>query len=110
MIKEEMKVYKALYFDLHIQALKQHYSATNPKNAYKKIQQFLNQHDFSHEQYSGYHSKFKTTDLNVFKIVRVMRDTLPWLRHCVSRFDVANLGVDHDLREVFEEEFNKPKE
>ena len=110
MIKDEQKVYKALYFALQIKDLKQHYSATNPKNAYKKIQQFLSQHDFSHEQYSGYHSKFKTTDLNVFKLVRVMRETLPWLRYCISRFDVANLGVDHDLREVFNEEFNKPKE
>ena len=92
--------YKALYFDLQIKELKQYYSVTNPKNAYKKIQHFLKQHNFSHEQYSGYHSKYKTTDLDIFEIIEEMMETLPWLKQCVNHFDVANLGVDYDLCKI----------
>lgn len=37
MARKESKKYKALYFDIRIKDLEKHYSATNPKGAYKKI-------------------------------------------------------------------------
>ena len=56
MTRRETKHLKALYFDLRIKDLKEHYSQTNPKGAYALIQRFLTSHNFSHEQYSGYNS------------------------------------------------------
>lgn len=64
----EAKTYKALYFDLCVKKLEQHFSRTNPTGAYRKIQDYLINHNFSHEQYSGYHSLYKATDLEIYLI------------------------------------------
>lgn len=71
MNKKEKK-YKALYFVLQIKALKNYFSGKNPKGAYQKIQKYLEDHDFSHEQYSGNHSQYKMTDLEIFQFVHKM--------------------------------------
>ena len=49
----------------------------NPKGAYVLIQRFLASHYFTHEQYSGYHSWAKTTDLEILDLIREMSDTFP---------------------------------
>ena len=110
MARQEAKRYKALYFDIRIKDLARYYSSTNPKGAYGKIQRFLIQHNFSHEQYSGYHSIHKTTDLEIFDLVREMSDTFPWLQHCINHFEVTNVGANHDLMELFAEELEDPAE
>ncbi len=65
MARREAKHLKALYFDLRIKDLIEHYPQANPREAYALIQRFLTTHDFSNEQYSGYHSKHKTTNLEI---------------------------------------------
>lgn len=109
MPRREAKHLKALYFDLRIKDLKEHYSQTNPKGAYALIQRFLTALNFSHEQYSGYHSKHKTTDLEIFDLIREMSDTFPWLQHCVNHFEVTNVGANHDLMDLFVEDIEGPK-
>ena len=99
----EIPQYKSLYFDLRIDRLKQYYSSTSPKGGYARIHNFLTNQNFSHEQYSAYHSKFRTTDLYIFKLIKRMRIELPWLENCVSHFEVANLGTNHNLLPQFEE-------
>lgn len=108
MARREAKHLKALYFDLRIKDLKEHYSQTNPKGAYALIQRFLTSHNFSHEQYSGYHSKHKTTDLEIFDLIREMSDAFPWLQYCVNHFEVTNVGANHDLMDLFVEEIEGP--
>lgn len=108
MARKETKRYKALYFDLRIKDLEAHYSRTNPKGAYSRIKTFLTKHNFSHEQYSGYHSKHKTTDLEIFDLIREMSDTFPWLQYCVNHFEVTNVGANHDLMELFTEDVTDP--
>lgn len=108
MARKEAKRFKALYFDIRIKDLEDHYSKTNPKGAYKKIQQFLQKHNFSHEQYSGYHSKHKTTDLEIFDLIREMSDAFPWLQHCINHFEVTNVGANHDLMGLFVEDVDDP--
>lgn len=93
--------YKALYFDLKIKALIQYYSKTNPKGAYSKIQKFLLKNSFEREQYSGYHSLYPTTDLNIFDLVRDLQISMPWLEQCVNKFEVADLGENYNLKNVF---------
>ena len=68
----------------------------------------LTKRDFSHEQYSGYHSRYKTTDLEIFDLIHDMSDTFPWLQHCVNHFEVTNVGTNHDLMGLFVEEVEDP--
>lgn len=96
--------YKALYFDLGVNALKENYSETNPQGAYKRIKEFLREHDFLHEQYSGYHSKYRTTDMDVVELIDQMNSALPWLAPCVNRFEVTDIGENHDLKHLFDRE------
>lgn len=109
MARKEGKKYKALYFDIRIKDLEEHYSKTRPKGAYGKIKRFMIRHNFSHEQYSGYHSMYKTTDLEIFDLVREMSDTFPWLQYCIHHFEVTNIGASHDLMELFTEEIEDPE-
>ena len=109
MKEREAKHFKALYFDLCVKDLEKHYSATNPRGAYRKIQDYLLQLKFSHEQYSGYHSKYKTTDLEIFDLVYEMNKEFPWLGYCLNHFEVTNVGANHDLMQLFDEPFQEPK-
>ena len=101
MARREAKHLKALYFDLRVKDLKEHFSETNPNGAYGKIRDYLLKRDFSHEQYSGYHSKYKTTD--------EMSRELTWLPYCLNHFEVTNIGANHDLMQLFEETVPEPE-
>lgn len=103
----EAKHLNALYFDLRIKDLKEHYSQAIPNGAYALIQHFLTVHNFSHEQHSGYHPKRETTDLEIFDLIREMSDTFPWLQYCVNHFEVTNVGANHDLMDMFAEEIEE---
>lgn len=109
MARREAKHLKVLYFDLRVKDLMKYYSASNPNRAYRKIQSFLVKHNFSHEQYSGYHSKFKTTDLEIFDIVHEMSRAFPWMDKSLNHFEVTNIGANHDLMQLFENEVVEPE-
>ena len=109
MASREAKHLKALYFDLRIKDLERYYSKTNPKGAYQRIQRFLLRHNFSHEQYSGYHSRFKTTDLEIFDLVHEMSREFPWLEKSMNHFEVTNIGANHDLMQLFEGDIEEPE-
>lgn len=94
---------------MRIKALEQYDSCSNPKGAYLKIQNFLMGWNFSHAQYSGYHSMYKTTDLEIFDLIREMDDNFPWLQYCMNRFEVTNIGANHDLMGVFTEKAEEPE-
>lgn len=81
---------------------------TNPNGAYRKIQEYLVKRNFSHEQYSGYHSCNQTTDLEVFDLIRAMTLELPWLSQCLNHFEVTNVGEYHDLMNLFEQGVIEP--
>ena len=107
MPRQEKKYYKAIYFDLFINKLKEHYSYTNPKGAYGVIQRYMTKHDFSHAQFSGYHSNYQTTDANIFDIVGELNEKYEWLKYCVNHIEVTNIGENYDLSILFntEEDF-----
>lgn len=103
MAEREERHYKALYFDLKIKDLEKYYSQSNPKSAYGKIGHYLLQNNFSHEQYSGYHSKYKASDIEIFDFIREMGRQFPWLAHCTNHFEVTDVGSNHDLICLFAE-------
>lgn len=88
MARREAKHLKVLYFDLRVKDIKEY---------------------FSHEQYSGYHSKYKTTDLEIFDLIREMSHELSWLPYCLNHFEVTNIGANHDLMQLFEEAVPEPE-
>ena len=104
MPRTEKTFYKAIYFDLFINELKNYYSKTNPKGAYSKVKRYMLKNGFSHAQYSGYHSNYKTTDANIFDIMGKMNEELPWLKHCVNHIEVTNIGENYDLLVLFKAE------
>lgn len=53
-------------------------------------------------------SQYKTTDLEIFDLIREMSETFPWLQSCVNHFEVTNIGTNHDLMELFTEEIEGP--
>lgn len=108
MSQREAKRYKALYFDIRIKDLEQHYSSCNPKGAYRKIKNFLIANRFSHEQYSGYHSLYKTTDLEIFELIDRMKGVFPWLKYCINHFEVTNIGSNYDLMPLFDISIDEP--
>lgn len=103
-MKRERKHYKALYFDLCVMNLKKNFSDTSPTGAYRRIKDFLLDKGFSHEQYSGYHSSFKTTDLEIFDLIWSMRKEFPWLGQSLNHFEVTNVGANYDLMKLFTED------
>ena len=105
----EAKHFKVLYFDLCVKDLEKYYSATNPRESYRKIHDYWLRRQFSHEQYSGYHSQYKTTDLEIFDLIREMSRELPWLPFCLNHFEVTNIGANHDLMQLFEESVPEPE-
>lgn len=109
MARKETRHLKALYFDLRVKDLKKYFSETNPNGAYGKIRDYLMERDFSHEQYSGYHSNYKTTDLEIFDLIREMSRELSWLPACLNHFEVTNIGAHHDLMQLFEEAVPEPE-
>ena len=109
MAKREARHLKALYFDLRVKDLKEHFSETNPNGAYGRIRDYLVSRNFSHEQYSGYHSRYKTTDLEIFDLIREMSRELSWLSACLNHFEVTNIGANHDLMHLFEEAVPEPE-
>lgn len=61
---------------MHINGLK-HYPGKDHLGAYKDIKRYSLRHAFTHEQWSGYHSISRITDLEFFDLVP---DTLESLR------------------------------
>ena len=108
MTRRETKHLKALYFDLSVKGLKEYYSDTNPNGAYGKIRDYLVKGNFWHVEYCGYDWQYKTTDLEIFDLIREMSRELKWLAPCLNHFEVTNVGANHDLMQLFEESIPEP--
>ena len=102
MAGREARQYKALYFDLHVNALKKYYPKKVYLNAYEDIKRYLLNHGFKHEQWSGYHSRQKMTDLEIFDLVYDMAFKLTWFSKCVNHFAVTNIGTNYNLLNILE--------
>lgn len=102
---EAKKCRKAINFDLCTDMLKKLYNTSDPfvyLKAYREIGSFLKQEGFTHRQWSGYVSDEKLSDVDVFNITYKLNNALPWLRQCVNKFDVTDIGEQHDLMCIFE--------
>lgn len=102
---------KAINFDLDTKALQVIFKSKNPfvyMAGYRQIGKFLKKNGFTHRQWSGYVSKEPMTTLSVTKITRQLNRSLPWLRRCVKKFDVTNIGDTFDLMHIFNNSKSQP--
>lgn len=89
---------KAINFDLSTNELKKHFK--NTAEAYNQIKDFMLQNGFEHRQYSGYVSKEPLEDYEITNLVVKLKNKFSWLYPCTQRFDVTDIGEQHDLKDI----------
>ena len=102
MLNNDTYSYKGLYFDLSTRNLSAYYSSENPNGGYSRIKEFLLKENFTHEQYSGYHSNFRTTDMYIFDLMSIMQERFPWLSKCIKKFAVMDVGENYNLMKLMD--------
>lgn len=89
---------KAINFDLDTKALQKHYPKPKQwRKAYNDIEKFMKKEGFVHRQGSGYISERKLSMERIASISIKIKQAYPWLSICVNRFDVTDIGEQHDL-------------
>ena len=92
---------KQITFDLCQEALKKSYPHALTQ-AYYDIRRFMESHGLEHRHSSAYVSLDKMMTLDVVSLAEQLAMALPWLSRCVNEIDVANIGVQHSLKKVLE--------
>lgn len=100
---------KSINFDLSTEALKKHYPSKHYRNGYGDIKKFLLNNGFKHRQWSGYVSVQDITNAEINKIIAEMTKELPWIKKCVNRFDVTNVGKPYDITHLITGKEPMPK-
>jgi len=88
---------KAINFDLDTNKLKKYYPGQNYIDAYKDLKKFFEYYDFEHRQYSGYVSKVSMKESDIDSIILNLGKQFAWLKLCVNKFDVTNVGKQYDM-------------
>lgn len=97
----ERKYLKAINFDLSVHELEKYYS--DYRKAYHDVKRFFEKQGFEHRQGSGYISKKKLIQADIIDLLDVMNAELPWMCDCVTKIDVTNIGVQHDLKDLLKD-------
>ena len=97
----ERRYIKAFNFDLDTHKLEEYYPKENYRKAYYDLALFMKYHNFLHRQGSGYLSKHKMASGDIYNLIEEIGQQFPWMEQCVRRFDVTNVGRQHDLTDLF---------
>lgn len=100
MSSSQYKRRRAINFDLNGDALKKHYSESNPNGAYKDIARFMKKHGFIHRQWSGYCSEKTLTNFELLQVFDEMYNKMPWLNVCAERMDATTIGSIYDIKKM----------
>lgn len=92
---------KAINFDLDTKELLKHFKNTH--QAYSAIKVFMEDNGFEHRQYSGYVSSGYISDASVTILTEKLNDKFKWLKDCVQKYDVTEIGETYDLKYIFDE-------
>ena len=65
---------------------------------------------FEHRQYSGYVSTGYISDASVTILTEKLNDKFKWLKDCVQKYDITEIGETYDLKYIFDEAKQKEKE
>lgn len=92
---------KAINFDLNTKALKEHYPSKHYRNGYRDIEKILLKNGFKHRQWSGYISVEPISHSDICRLIAKINKELPWMKRCVNRFDVTEVGKQYDMKHSF---------
>ena len=98
---------KAINFDLSTNELKKRFS--NTAEAYNQIKGFMLQNGFEHRQYSVYTSNEVMDEKQIDLLAKRLSRQFPWLPDCVQKFDVTDIGEQHDLTHLLSKNQQKIK-
>ena len=92
---------KAINFDLDTKELLKHFKNTH--QAYSSIKKFMEENGFEHRQYSGYVSNEPISEFAAISITEKLNKKFKWLKDCVQKYDVTEIGETYDLKYIFDE-------
>ena len=95
------KYKKEITFDLITEELKIKFGIKNYTKGYRLLQRYLTNNDFEHRQGSVYCSFKVTNVLELAIILAKLRKACPWLKKCLRRMDIANVGLLHEVTKVY---------
>ena len=85
------KTYKAIIYDLDIEALEKHYDKSDYHYAYKEIGRFFRKNDFRWIEGSGYFSNNRMSKYQIRRLFLQLKEELPWTDKCIR--DCRQLDV-----------------
>lgn len=90
----ERKVRKAINFDLDTKKMK---ALKVYPNGYTALKSTFAEYGFSHRQGSGYISAERLDSDQINDIIAGVLTKHSWLKECVNKIDVTDIGRQHDL-------------
>ena len=99
---------KAINFDLDTKELLKHFKNTH--QAYSAIKVFMEDNGFEHRQYSGYVSTGYISNAATTLLTKQLNKKFKWLKDCVQKYDITEIGETYDLKYIFDEAKQKEKE
>lgn len=97
-----MKGYrKEFTFDLKVDELKKEFGERNYTKGWEELERFfVKKKNFEHRQGSVYCSMKIMSIPNVYTFVDELKTACPWLKNCLTRMDVTDIGEIHELTNV----------
>ena len=99
---------KAINFDLDTKELLKHFKNTH--QAYSSIKIFMEENGFEHRQYSGYISSEPMSTHYITDITEKLNKKFKWLKDCIQKYDVTEIGETYDLKYIFDDAKKQEKE
>ena len=99
---------KAINFDLDTKELLKHFKNTH--QAYSAIKVFMEDNGFEHRQYSGYVSTGYISNAATTLLTKQLNKKFKWIKDCVQKYDVTEIGETYDLKYIFDEAKKQEKE
>lgn len=94
------KTRKAVNFDLDTLKLREKFLDT--RKPYNDIKKFMESNGFERRQYSGYVSINPISESKIILLMKKMRKKNTWLKDCIQKFDVTEIGNTFDLKYIFD--------
>jgi virulence-associated protein VapD len=81
---------KSINFDFDTHRLITVFGEKGKRQAYVRIQRFLEHNGFEHKQWSGYLSQSTMSYLETYALIDRLMMACPWLSDCTNSFDVTD--------------------
>lgn len=94
------KTKKEFTFDLNTEEMDKYFGKPKCTKGYDELERFFTKRNFEHRQGSVYCSKDTMYSHDVIDIVGELIVQCPWLKTCLRRMDVADIGELHELTDL----------